>query len=540
VSSRRRIALAAGLAALAAALWLGGREGIPRDEAATLAAGRRVAGILIEAPARPAVALRALAALSGETGRPLLAEALHGFAAEAGARAGLGPLRGARLGAALVAALLTALVALAAFDLGGAPAALLAPALLWLAPRLATQGLLATPDVLGAPLWLAAVLCFGRSLEAPSPLRRTNAGLWAGVAFGLAVAVRLDLWILLPVLGLHWLLGRLHLARLARLAPPTLAEEEAAGPPPAEDWGARLRRIPTGLGSAATVGLAIAALAFPWLWADPLHRPLAALAAAHGLGAAPAVNPALLAAAALPAPLLAAFALGLLHAAARLARALRGDGGGTARQDALLLLAAASPLALAAAGLAPRLDGLRAVWPALPVLALLGARAIAAVAEVAWPARRHALAGALGVLVLYPGARALVRDVPLGASSYGEPIGGAAGAAALGWPRQDGGEAAAAVLDDLSAHAAPGARVLWLGVAPGAPERYRGAGLLRGDLIDAASPAAADLAVVARTAGSRDAEYQAWGALGSARAVAGAYLDEVPLVQVFARPGAWR
>ncbi|HET9551705.1 MAG TPA: hypothetical protein VFP50_01945, partial [Anaeromyxobacteraceae bacterium] len=114
------------------------------------------------------------------------------------------------------------------------------------------------------------------------------------------------------------------------------------------------------------------------------------------------------------------------------------------------------------------------------------------------------------------------------------------GAAALGWPRQDGGEAAVAVLDDLAAHAAPGARILWIGVAPGAVERYRGSGLLRGDLADAAAPAEADLAVVARTSGSRDAEYQAWGALGSARAVAGAYLDEVPLVQVFARPGAWR
>ena len=92
----------------------------------------------------------------------------------------------------------------------------------------------------------------------------------------------------------------------------------------------------------------------------------------------------------------------------------------------------------------------------------------------------------------------------------------------------------------LGVHAVPGARVLWLGVAPEAVARYRRAGLLRADLSDALDAAGADLAVVARTAGSRDAEYAAWEALGSARAEAGAYLDDVPLAQVFARPGAWR
>jgi hypothetical protein len=96
------------------------------------------------------------------------------------------------------------------------------------------------------------------------------------------------------------------------------------------------------------------------------------------------------------------------------------------------------------------------------------------------------------------------------------------------------------VLADLSAHAVPGARVLWLGVDPAAVARYQRAGLLRADLAVAEGAAAAEVAVVARVAGARDEEYRAWDALGSARAEAGAYLDEVPLVQVFARPGAWR
>jgi len=97
-----------------------------------------------------------------------------------------------------------------------------------------------------------------------------------------------------------------------------------------------------------------------------------------------------------------------------------------------------------------------------------------------------------------------------------------------------------AVLASVSEHAVPGASILWLGVEQEAVARYQAAGLLRADLARAEDAAAADLAVVARGAGSRDGEYQAWDALGSTRAETGAYLDEVPLVQVFARPGAWR
>ncbi len=119
-------------------------------------------------------------------------------------------------------------------------------------------------------------------------------------------------------------------------------------------------------------------------------------------------------------------------------------------------------------------------------------------------------------------------------------LGGAPGAATLGWPRQDGGEAVRPLLAELTVHAAPGARVAWLGVAPGALARYRAAGLLRGDLQEVAEPAEADLVVVALGAGPRAAELAAWAALGSARAQAGVYQHEVALAQLFARPGAWR
>ena len=65
-------------------------------------------------------------------------------------------------------------------------------------------------------------------------------------------------------------------------------------------------------------------------------------------------------------------------------------------------------------------------------------------------------------------------------------------------------------------------------------------GQLRPDLAWAEGPEAADLAIVALDGASRDDEYRAWAALRTAHPSAGAYLDEVPLVLVYARGGAWR
>jgi hypothetical protein len=255
--------------------------------------------------------------------------------------------------------------------------------------------------------------------------------------------------------------------------------------------------------------------------------------------ASPIVNPSLLLLVALPAPTLALFALGLGHAAIRLAASLRRGEGAVSRLESAWLLAATVPLLLAAAGISPRLPGLAPVIQAVAPLALLGARALVALATLCWPARRHAFTALLAFALLYPGLRAAALTYPSGGSAWGEPLGGAAGAAWRAWPRQDGGEGARQVLADLTLHAVPGSRVRWIGVAPFALERYRRAGLLPADMLDATSLAEADLAVVAR-GGGRDEEYAAWSALGTVRVVSGLYLDEVALVQVYARPGAWR
>lgn len=531
MSLRARIALGWGLASFAAALALTGAPGIPAAEAATLAAGVETAGWLVRAPAEPVASLRGLAELSRVTERPLLAEALHGFADAGGERAGLGPIRGLRLGAALLAGLLSAALAAGAFPLGGAAAALLAPALFWFTPRTLGLGLLATPDLLGALLWLLAMQEFARALQAPTRLARTRAGLVCGVTCAAAAAVRPDLGSAWLVLVAHWGLGRFHLRWLARGGTIDTAADV--------EWAVRLRRVPTAIAAGLVLIPAGLLACWPSQWSAPL-RGGAALLASVGWGQpAPPVNAAVLLLAALPAPTLALFALGVGHAALRLVVSLRRREGAVSRLEVLWLLAGTVPLLLAAVGLAPRLPGIAPAIQALPPLALLAARALVALATLAWPARRLAMVSLLALFLLYPGLRAAAVTFPHGASAWGEPLGGAAGAAWRGWPRADGGEATRAVLADLSLHAAPGARIRWIGAARFALDRYRRAGLLRADLVEASTVEEADLAVVARQ-GSREEEYDAWSALGSTRAVSGFYLDEVALVQVYARPGAWR
>jgi hypothetical protein len=528
---RVRIALGWGTVAFAAALALSGTAGITTGEAATMSAGARAAGWLVAAPRQPVASIRGLAELSAERGRPLLAETLHGFAGAGGERLGLGPIRGYRLGAALVAGLLAAALALLGFALGGVPVALLAPALFWFTPRSLSLGLLATPDLLGALLWLVAVQAYALALANKTRLSRTGAGLWCGLLCAAAAATRPDLASLWLVLSVHWGLGRIHLRWLARHNHPT--------PEPSTDWAARLRRLPTAIGAATVLIPAVVLATWPSHWSSPL-RAAGALLATVGWGQPPlAVNPVLHALAALPAPTVALLALGVGHAVLRLGRALRRHDGDVAWLETLWLLAATLPLLLAALGIAPRLPGLAPVVHALAPLALLGARALVALAELAWPEKRLAVTGTLAICLLYPGLRAAAGTFPLGASAWGEPLGGAAGAAWRGWPRQDGGEAVLGVLEEVSLHAAPGVRVHWIGASPWAIERYRRAGLVRADLSDAAGVDDADLAVVARD-GPRDAEYDVWTAFGTTRAVSALFLDEVALVLVYARPGAWR
>ena len=493
VSAPRALAAAAALATFVVLASLAGGPGVSRDE------GRIVAAAIgdatgASAPARPEPPLAARVAAAG-----------HAI----GARAGLSHVRALRLGSAAMGALASALLALLGHAAAGGAGALLSLGLFWLAPRALHAGLVATPDLAAAALALAVVWAWRRALLAARG--RAAAGALAGALFGALLALRLDAWTLAVALALH-----------------------AASAP-------RLRaRAPAPLAAIALGGPALLFALWPWLLGDPLHRLAAALGRAPGAprGLAPLATAALT----VPAGLLAAYAGGALHAIARRFRAARAPGDAPAADDdLLLLLAALAPLAAAAAGLAPG-GGARAVLPALPFLALLGARAILAAASAAWPARQGALTASVALLALYPGLRAAVHAFPTGASTWSELAGGAPGAASLGLPRQDGGEASAVAAAAVSAHAVPGARIWWPRAAPAAVRLLALDGRLRPDLAVSDDPETADVVVVPLDGGGtdRDDEYRAWAALRTARPEAGLYLDEVPLAFVYARAGAWR
>jgi hypothetical protein len=501
LSGRRPRLAALGLAAAALAVLaaLAGRPGPARDELAVLGGG---------APG-------AAAALAD------LARGLGGLAGE---------LRAARLPTALAGAALTGLLAALGAALAGRGALLLAPLLFWAAPRHLDAALTAAPDLAAAALVLGTAWAYRRAAAAPRRRERALAAVAAGALFGGALALRPDSWILLAALALHAAL--LGIARGRALAP-------AGGAEPPRGIEARLHGVPLALAAMALLGPAVLLAATPSALAHPLGA-LASLAAAQRR-APGALGPLAALGLTLPASVAVTCAAGALHALARVARGVRARAPARVLADDLLLvLVPAAYVAAGAAGLGGPGPGPRPWLPAVPFLALAGARALIAAAAQAWPARAAPLAAVLASAALAPGALAVARAWPLGGAAWNEWAGGAPGAAARGLPRQHGGEAIRELLPELAARAAPGARVYWAGVPRHALELWAREGLLRPDLQVADEPEGADLAVVALDGGPRDLEYQAWAALRTDRPAAGVYVDEVPLAFAYARAGAWR
>ena len=516
---RRRTAQVAALVVLLAAVAAVPAVGISSDEAATLAAAEREAswwGGMLRSPLRAYGHVDA--AFGPDAERPPLAKAAMGILHAAGTGLGASHLFSFRLAAFLGAAVLTALLSLLGAALADGAGALLAPALFWLAPRHFQQALVGSVDLPLATLWLATVYAYRSSLDPAIDRRgRRTAALACGLLFGAALATRRGAWLLLPVLLLHWALSNFRALR--RLS-----------------WRERLTVLPSAFPAMAALGPPVVLATWPWLWRQTGPR-LAGLLA-------PQLQPlsTTLAALALtvPAATLAAMAAGVALSAARVAAALRGRAAEVSLSDELLLLCnGLLPLLLAPSRSAPGAGGAGPWLPAAPFLALLAARALAWAGRLLWPARPWAATAAVASLALAPALWSVVHAHPFESAAFSAAAGGAGGAASLGASREPGGDAAAALLPALNEHAAPGVAVWFADLAPEAVRLYRRDGRLRPDLRAADGPEAADLAVH-QPAGPRDREYRTWTVFGSARAVAGAYLDELPLVLIYARPGAWR
>jgi hypothetical protein len=299
------------------------------------------------------------------------------------------------------------------------------------------------------------------------------------------------------------------------------------------------------LGGAALAGRRGAALAPALFWLAPRHLELlratrADLEAAWLLGGRDGGSgPSGLSLLGLtvPAAIGAVLVAGLIHLSWTLGSALRRGDRAAARREALLAGAAALLLAASAWRASPR-----AIPGALPALLLsvLGARALVAAGRALWPERSLAVTASLAVVALAPGLRSAVHASPYGFSTWSELAGGAPGAASRGFPRQAGGDSAAGILGALGAHAIPGARIWWQETPRGAVDAWQRQGRLRPDLRWAEGPGEADVALWQFRSDERDREYRIWTAFGTARPVDGIFLDEVPLLLVYARAGTWR
>jgi len=522
--------------------------GISRDESVYVEAGGSYARFWREALRDPAHVLAAVDrhyALNHE--HPGFAKGLFGLTRTAlsDATGLLGKVQGSRVGAWVLAALLAAVLALWGFDLAGPLCGAIAPALFFLVPRNFWHAHPAVLDLPVTALALATTYAFWRSTSA-SRGRLSTAG-WAvasGLLLGAALGTKHNAWFLPPVLLVAWLLGA-YRGRQTGHGP---ASEGAVGV-------VRGHRFPWALVAMVGIGPLVLVASWPWLWHHTFPRiqawlgyhlhhenyPWMYFGALLREPPFPVAYPFVVTALTVPLAILVAMGGGIAQAVARILAAWRGRGPEVSiPTEWLLLLSALFPIALIAWPTVPRFGGVKHWMPAMPFLALLGARALVTSGRRLWPARAALVTGGLAFAALAPAAWQVAHVHPFGTAAWNEIAGGAPGAATMGMQRQFWGEAAVAVLPALNAHAAPGSRVWFQETTALAAHQYQRDERLRKDLLVASGPEDADISIWQYHQEFRDREFRTWTEFRTTRPVAGAYLDEVPLVQVYARPGAWR
>jgi hypothetical protein len=548
VTPGRIIALAWAVAVLVVAAVTSPAVGISRDESVYVEAAASYARFWPEALRDPAgVLATADRRYAPNHEHPGFAKGLFGLTRTvlSDLLGVSGEVQGSRAGAWLLAAFLAALLALWGCELAGPLGGALAPAFFFLVPRNFWHVHPAALDLPVTSLMLATTYAFWRSTSA-SRGHLSTAG-WAvasGLLLGAALGTKHNAWFLPPLLSCAWLLGSFR-GRQQGHGP---ASEGAVGT-------VRGHRFPWALVAMVALGPVVLVATWPWLWHHTLPRiqgwlgyhlhhenyPWMYLGTLLRDPPFPVAYPFVVTALTVPAAILVAMIGGLLQSVARIVAAWRGRGPAVSiPTEWLLLLSALFPMALIAWPSVPHFGGVKHWLPAMPFLALLAARALVTTGRLLWPSRAGAVTGALALLALAPAAWQVAHVHPFGTAAWNELAGGAPGAATMGMQRQFWGDSTVAVLPALNAHAAPGARVWFQETTALAARQYQRDGQLRRDLAVAAGPEDADVSIWQYHQEFRDREFRTWTEFRTTRPVAGAYLDEVPLVQVYARPGAWR
>jgi hypothetical protein len=383
-------------------------------------------------------------------------------------------------------------------------AGVLAPLLFWCAERTFFHGHLACFDIPICALWAGVGVAWLSAIE--SDLRRPK--LWFGFLYGVSLAVKHNAWFLPPVLLAHALL---------------LPQRKKA-----------LATLPYILLSPVVLFAA-----WPLLWHDPV-RHLGNWIAFHlhhvhyswwyfgqvlRAPPFPIWYPLVVDALVLPLPavvLLAAAGSTLLYGFAR------------RHLDAQRLL----ELALAGAALLPFLTTTTPIFGGikhwLGFVALLCPEAAGLLVLIAPSTRKLAL---LAAAVLLPGIWQIAHVHPYGTSAYGELAGDIPGAASLGMHRQYWSNNVTAVLPWLNEHCPPNARVYFHEVNLESYRTYVSMQMLRADIRYAPSPEQSDYAALQWHREFRDREPEVWNNYGTRRPSTGLYLDGVPQIVVYARPG---
>lgn len=370
----------------------------------------------------------------------------------------LNPSTALRLPGMLTAALTIYLLMLFGAEIFGRPAGIAAALFFGLMPRVFYHAHLACFDMPITFIWLLVFYLYYRSLSSK------KFGIAAGIAFGFALAVKLNAFFLPFLIVLHY--GALTVYRRRRKEPPPL---------------------PWALVSGILLAPIIFFLHWPWIWYDTLPR-LGEYMGFHSghphyntawfgeniiQSPTPILLPTGMTLFTVPSIIIALFGIGAyLRFEHHLPRFIERRSkspiiptgpASTNGFDFLWLLAFAFPIALISMPNVPVFGGTKHWMPAYPFMAIIAGAAVSRMIEVLRPVTARlpqvAVASAVVFLFALPPLQQTITSHPFGLASYVPLFGGAPGAASIGLTRQFWGYTTRGVIPWLNERYPDGAAV---------------------------------------------------------------------------------
>ncbi|MDJ0762964.1 MAG: glycosyltransferase family 39 protein [Myxococcota bacterium] len=345
-----------------------------------------------------------------------------------------------------------------------------------LMPRVFYHAHLACFDVPITAMWLLVTYLYWRSLSS------WKYGIATGIAYGIALCVKLNAFFLPLVLGGHYIAVWIHW-RYRRQQTPGIP----APKPHAFLFG-------------AVLAPPIFLCHWPWLWYDTVHR-IQGYLGFHSdhvhyntawfgeniiQAPTPVLLPLVMTAFTIPTVIIALALAGSVLRIRHRQRTPREDHPSEQGLDLLLFISAVFPIALISLPTVPVFGGTKHWMPAFPFIALLAGVAAARLADrvaalLHSQGRVLAKVAVMGVL-LVPPLHQTIASHPFGLASYVPLIGGAPGAATLGMTRQFWGYTTAGVAPWLNARVPKGGQVEFHDTARPSIRMFQQEQLLRPDI----------------------------------------------------------